>query len=214
MTSSEADSLLPAADTRAMKLDVQQARGAFQEPHVLTGICICFGDAVAYYMPLPTAPPLLSLPPSPSSPPVADRLSSLPPRCRERICQFVGFPPFLSRCPLLRSFFQCEASEPFEQRIEAARSALKGCAAASPDSSALLLVSKLWCNSMRRRVLVEWRNGVCVEWQLLSEIMSDPKVRRPLPSLASCSPVDLRTPFPPSHSCSPSPSHSKALHYR
>lgn len=119
-------------------------------PQVLSGICICLGENVGYYVPLPTPLPLLTTASS-TDPPlntitgrgkVRIVLQSLPARAKQLICRLVGFGGIIS----------------YRQHHD-------------KHVNPLLSASREWTALSRRELRLHWLKGHSLEWQVLGQVM-------------------------------------------
>jgi DNA polymerase I-like protein with 3'-5' exonuclease and polymerase domains len=82
-------------------------------------------------------------------------LESIPVHCKESISRFVGYESILSKCPgIMQKFSKKRPSNP-------------------TSSNPLMCLSKSWVNAARSGLQLEWRKRSCVEWLLVSDIMSN-----------------------------------------
>ena len=190
-----------------LAFDNTNQRTNIQDPHILAGIAFNFGDNYGYYLPLPFVPPLprykgdgsdginkgsgppsdrasqldmdrsfsTSINPTSSSQHTALTLSSLPPKCHKIICRFVGFPLIFNKCPYLCSRLR---GEPLRHAAFQTFSQSQSAATSYSQSNPLMLVSRYWCGIARDSLATEWRKGQCVEYRLLNEIMTNPKITK------------------------------------
>ena len=190
-----------------LAFDNTNQRTNIQDPHILAGIAFNFGDNYGYYLPLPFVPPLprckgdggdavnkgsgppfdrasqpdmdrsfsTSISHTSSSQHTALTLSSLPPKCHKIICRFVGFPLIFNKCPYLCSRLR---GEPLQHAAFQTFSQSQSGATSHSQSNPLMLVSRYWCGIARDSLAIEWRKGQCVEYRLLNEIMTNPKITK------------------------------------
>ena len=191
LTGTESDSLQLSEEMLRMPLDVHHVRSMFREPHVLSAACFNFGDNTSFILPLPIAMPLIFHHPAVNEEeqqasfdylPERDLMSRLPLRSREKICKYVGFHSFFNKCPILNSYLNVYSGADYghDRQVEEKNKYIGIIILLRSyfvlffwSSNPLLLVSKLWCFTARRALLLEWRRGACVEWRLLADIMAD-----------------------------------------
>lgn len=180
VTSSESDDSLNSAAMRLMPMDVHHCRDMFKDPHIMVGVSFSFGDSMGYFMPLPTVLPLTtSSCVKENSTEATISLCTLPSKCQELICRFVGYLSFFNKCPLLREYFQMAKKRKLvgaDISHNALLDGMEDVICHSNEANPLFFVSKMWCSVARKALLYEWRRGACIEWQLLADIMADSRV--------------------------------------
>jgi hypothetical protein len=183
----------------SLQTDSTQRRTAFRHPHVLIGVAMNFGDSFGYYLPLPCPLPLWEDEHAAEAVPVpgagikvhelhsvrahqdlpSATINALPASCRELISTFVGFGALLQKCPFLARCTWAPCGLPSSSSLPpAANNSEQVCDGLEQPTNPLFLVSRNWCNSSRRALLLAWRKGGCVEWRLFSDIMRSDRIMK------------------------------------
>lgn len=176
------------------------------EAKVLIGVSFSFGGNTGYYLPLPTIPPLLTLPEGASCQEAASKrshsfcsgahINQLSERAQLLICQLVGFHSIFGKCPRLR---ECLRKNMLQSSHKKKPSGVISSSSTSPSSSSLfdpsecvshehqqqqcggnplLAVSKLWASRARHALRLDWLAGKCIEWRLCNEIMTSTQITK------------------------------------
>ena len=164
------------------------------EANVLTGVSFSFGDDTGYYMPLPTIPPLLTVPAENPAAFSSLHIDNLPELVQVLICRFVGFDAIFGKCPRLRECLRMNMYQHSQQKARNSYSLSKSKLStpnARPEatisapipavqhrSNPLLAVSKLWAARARHALRLDWLTGKCIEWRLCNEIMTSEHITK------------------------------------
>lgn len=138
---------------------------------VVKGIAFSFGGNKAYYIPLPCPLPqklpdysrqlsndshTAVVPPS-----ISLSLDSIGDAAKELICRYVGFQSILFKCRFLVKHLSNVSLCEDEILL-----------------NPLLEVSKSWVTAARSAISTEWQKSSCVEWKLVDDIMTNPRITK------------------------------------